>query len=103
MSERCVYTTSSGCVNATISLLFIKSIHMAVVSYPHCGCGEIRRVAGHDRAPPSQAGRGEGHSSWQGTAAWGMRCDKKCAPWWAQPKKSPARGGASNQLNPGGI
>jgi hypothetical protein len=39
ISERCVYTTSSGCMNATIALLFIKSSHMAVVAYPHCGCG----------------------------------------------------------------
>jgi hypothetical protein len=39
ISERCFYTTSSGCMNATIALLFIKSSHTAVVSYPHCGCG----------------------------------------------------------------
>src|SRR6202041_3804345 len=104
MSECCVYATSSGCMDATISLFLIKSIHLVVDAYPHCGCGEIRHLAGHDRASPSQAGRaGRGPELLGGTAESGRGCAKKmCALPGAQ-KKSPAGGGASNQLDSRGI
>src|ERR1700679_24458 len=35
MSECCIYATNSDCMDATISLFFIKSIHIAVVTHPH--------------------------------------------------------------------
>jgi hypothetical protein len=55
MSECCAYATSSDCMNATISLFFIKSIHIAAVTYPHGSCCAIWRRADHDRAQRMQS------------------------------------------------